>query len=78
MATTHAKVSATADGADATLVLPSDWNAEHVGIIDTQAQPATDQTVRANSYARIGGMPLVIASGSAVILASGALLELAP
>lgn len=29
MAVTHAKVSAKADGGDATLVLPSDWNASH-------------------------------------------------
>jgi hypothetical protein len=78
MSTTHAKVSAKADGADATLVLPSDWNADHVGITDTQSQPTTDQTVRANSYARIAGMPLVIASGNAVIVSSGALLEVAP
>jgi hypothetical protein len=78
MSTTHAKVSAKADGADATLVLPSDWNADHVGITDTQSQPTTDQTVRANSYARIAGMPLVIASGNAVIVASGGLLEIAP
>jgi hypothetical protein len=78
MSTTHAKVSVKADGADATLVLPSDWNADHVGITDTQSQPTTDQTVRANSYARIAGMPLVIASGNAVIISSGALLEVAP
>jgi hypothetical protein len=78
MATAHAKVSAKADGADATLVLPSDWNAEHVGIADAQSQPTTDQTVRANSYARIAGMPLVIASGNVVTVASGGLLELAP
>lgn len=31
MAITHAKVSAKADGGDSTVVLPSDWNAAHVG-----------------------------------------------
>jgi len=30
MAIKHTKVSAKADGGDATLVLPSDWNADHV------------------------------------------------
>jgi len=29
---THAKVSAISDGADTTLVRPSDWNTEHVGL----------------------------------------------
>lgn len=78
MTTAHAKVSAVSDGSDASLVLPSDWNADHSGIVDTQSQPTIDQTVRANCYARIAGMPLVIASGFAVIVASGGLLELAP
>ena len=31
MPITHAKVSAVADGGNASLVLPSDWNAAHVG-----------------------------------------------
>ena len=31
MAVTHSFVSAVADGADATLVRPSNWNANHVG-----------------------------------------------
>lgn len=30
MGIAHAKVSAKADGGDATLVMPSDWNADHV------------------------------------------------
>lgn len=30
MAVTHAKVSGVADGADADLIQPSDWNDEHV------------------------------------------------
>jgi hypothetical protein len=30
MSLTHAKVSAKSDGGDATLVRPSDWNADHV------------------------------------------------
>src|SRR3990167_10657684 len=33
MALTHAFVSAKADGADATLVRPSDWNADHTGTL---------------------------------------------
>lgn len=37
MAVTHLKVSAKADGGDATLVLPSDWNADHTtGTIDVE------------------------------------------
>lgn len=31
MSITHAKVSAKSDGGDATLILPSDWNAAHTG-----------------------------------------------
>jgi hypothetical protein len=74
---THAAVVVVAD--DGTSPVGSDeWNAGHVGIVDTDSQPTTDQTIRANAYARIAGMPLVIASGNAVVLASGALLEIAP
>ena len=36
----HAFVSAIADGADATLVRPSDWNAEHVLAENASAPPA--------------------------------------
>jgi hypothetical protein len=35
MPITHAKVSGKSDGGDATLVLPSDWNAAHTGISGT-------------------------------------------
>jgi len=31
MPITHAKVSVKSDGSDTSLILPSDWNAEHVG-----------------------------------------------
>jgi hypothetical protein len=41
MPVTHSKVSAVADGADATLVLPSDWNAAHVG---TNTHGTSDHT----------------------------------
>jgi hypothetical protein len=37
MAITHTKVSGIADGADATLVLPSDWNADHLLVNDAAA-----------------------------------------
>jgi hypothetical protein len=43
MAITHAKVSAKADGGDATLVRPSDWNASHSGINDHDHSAATTQ-----------------------------------
>jgi hypothetical protein len=36
MPITHAKVSAKSDGGDATLVLPSDWNAAHSGVFAGQ------------------------------------------
>lgn len=32
MAVTHAKVSSVSDGGDTSLVRPSDWNADHVGV----------------------------------------------
>jgi glyoxylate carboligase len=64
---------------DGTSPVGSDeWNAAHVGICDTQSQPAIDQTVRAFYSARIDGMPLVIASGFMVSIAAGGLLVLAP
>ena len=78
MTTAHAFVSAIADGGDATVVRPSNWNADHTGIADTQSQPTIDQTVRANYSARIDGMPLVIASGFMVSIAAGGLLVIAP
>lgn len=43
MAITHAKVSAKADGGDASLVRPSDWNAVHSGINDHDHSAATTQ-----------------------------------
>lgn len=49
MGITHAKVSAKADGGDATLVLPSDWNAAHVAALndlsDLNAGSPSDQNV---------------------------------
>src|SRR6266481_1228577 len=45
MPITHTKVSAKADGADTSLVLPSDWNASHSGSLthaSTTGQTATD------------------------------------
>lgn len=46
MSIKHAKVSAKSDGGDSTLVLPSDWNAAHVGgteslVTDTSVSGAT-------------------------------------
>lgn len=34
MAITHAKTSAKSDGADSSLILPSDWNADHTGVLE--------------------------------------------
>jgi len=44
MAITHAKVSAIEDGADETLVRPSDWNAAHIGETLEFFIPATNGT----------------------------------
>lgn len=41
MAITHAKVSGKTDSSDASLVLPSDWNAAHVGTADPKAHKAS-------------------------------------
>lgn len=43
MAITHAKVSAKADGADTSLIRPSDWNAAHAGTNDHDHSAATTQ-----------------------------------
>ncbi len=43
MPVTHSKVSAKADGADAALVRPSDWNAAHAGSPDALVYPTLDR-----------------------------------
>ena len=40
----HKKVSALADGADATVVRPSDWNDDHVLAESSSAPPAASAT----------------------------------
>jgi hypothetical protein len=64
MAITHAKVSGKPDGADATLVRPSDWNADHIGasllsknLIFTRAMTAASGNV---SYTGVGFKPTCI------------------
>ena len=44
MPITHAFTSAVADGADATLVRPSNWNADHAGTLDAAAVTFTPTT----------------------------------
>lgn len=51
MPTTHAKVSAKADIADATQVLPSDWNADHVGGPDNITDDDGDTKIQAEEAA---------------------------
>lgn len=77
MTTTHSTVVAVADDGTSP-VGTNEWNAAHTGIVDTQSQPTTDQTIRANCSARIEGMPLVILSGLMVSVDAGGLLVLAP
>jgi hypothetical protein len=78
MPATHAFSSAKSDGGDATLVKPSDWNADHVGLVDTLSQPTVDTTVRAGYSAVLVGLPLIIDSGRLVTVAAGGVLVLQP
>jgi len=48
VAITHSKVSGVADGGDATLVRPSDWNANHAGTADPTAHGIAAHTAHAN------------------------------
>jgi hypothetical protein len=50
---THAFVSAVADGADATVVQPSDWNDEHVFTVTANAQTGTSYTLLAADNGKI-------------------------
>lgn len=77
MSTAHSTVVVVADDGTSP-VGTNEWNAAHDGMVDTQSQPTIDQTIRANYSARIDGMPLVVASGFAVILDAGSLLVIAP
>jgi hypothetical protein len=64
---THAKVSAKADGSDATLIQPSDWNADHAtslpdtAVLDQYTRvvlPGTDRlTAAVGSRVRVLEMP---------------------
>ena len=49
MSLTHTKVSAKSDGGDSSLVLPSDWNAEHIA--DNQGLLITQNTSAASAPA---------------------------
>jgi len=50
VAVTHLFVSAKADGADATLVRPSNWNAAHVGTATPTAHAATHEADGSDPY----------------------------
>jgi hypothetical protein len=50
MAIKHAKTSAKDDGGDATLVLPSDWNASHVGDIPWSLVTGATNAAAGNGY----------------------------
>jgi len=53
MAVTHSKVSAKSDGGDATLVLPTDWNAAHVVAIthaETSGKTANDHHSQSHDH----------------------------
>lgn len=54
MSIKHAKVSGKPDGADATLVRPSDWNASHVLSDEYVLTDATAKTYLANTWYTIG------------------------
>lgn len=65
MSVTHAKVSAKADGADTSLVLPSDWNAAHTiadgtitaSMLDASIQGITSGTADPSAGAGIAATP---------------------
>jgi hypothetical protein len=78
MSTAHAFVSAIADGGDATLVRPSNWNAAHTGLADTLSEPTVDTTILANYSASITGLPLIIDSGRLIDVQAGAFLDIKP
>ncbi len=73
----HAFVSAAADGGDATLVRPSNWNATH-GITQIQTEPAVSDTILAGASAIVIGLPLILDSGIVLTIASGAVLAVLP
>jgi hypothetical protein len=50
---THAFVSAVSDGADATVVQPSDWNDEHVLTVTANAQTGTSYTLLTTDNGKI-------------------------
>ena len=77
MSSTHNFVSAISDGADATLVRPSNWNAAHDGLQDDDGSPSVDQVVRPNHCAQlVGGTPLILASGRLMDIQAGGVLVL--
>lgn len=78
MSHAHNFVSAVADGADATLMRPSNWNDAHCGIGDDEATPDVDQVVRPAHSACIHGLPLIIASGRLVDIQAGGVLVIQP
>jgi hypothetical protein len=77
MTATHAAVVVVADD-PAYPVGSTEWNADHVGIVDTSSEPTVDQVVRPLYSASITGLPLIIDSGRLVDVQAGGVLVIAP
>ena len=60
MAITHAFVSAIGDGADATLVRPSNWNAAHTDTGVTSGSYVGDDTVNRVIPHGVGAIPKIV------------------
>lgn len=79
MPTTHPFVNPKADGGDATITRPSDWNASHTGGPDlptTLYDPGIDETLIAGATAQFDTDPLIIDSGRLITIPSTSLLWL--
>jgi hypothetical protein len=79
MPVTHPFVNPKADGGDATITRPSDWNAAHAGAPDVASQlydPALDQTIVTAATAEYDTDPLIVDSGRLVSIPSTSLLWL--
>jgi hypothetical protein len=72
----HAFTSAIADGADATLVRPTNWNADHtVTLIQESRALAADETIAAAKSSLVVG-DLEIGTDVVLELAADAVLEI--
>jgi hypothetical protein len=61
MPITHAKVSSKSDGADTSVVRPSDWNANHVGVATARyIRTSADYTTASASFSDVDGTNMAL------------------